>query len=296
VGVTAEILPQLTAELAPFTAFDHREGVTLSRRLRLALSAAVLSICFGPLATRSPARAEPAAKAPTPAVAPAQVVQAALSRPELPEGVQLGVSTLVPVPGDKPVLVIHAPADNQRAIIYLHGMCGNVRAVESFREAAVASGTLISLLGDRPCGGGRFHWSKKIDGIEARVENALRAVRAARGGLLDTEQPVLFGYSQGAARAESLVARQPQRYRLVVLGGSPHEPKLRHLGDATAVAVFGGELETFGHMQAGAEVLAAAGKTARFFLLPKAKHGEFGPDGNRVMSELFTWLFAGSHS
>ena len=67
----------------------------MSRRLRLALSAAVLSICFGPLATRSPARAEPAAKAPTPAVAPAQVVQAALSRPELPEGVQLGVSTLV---------------------------------------------------------------------------------------------------------------------------------------------------------------------------------------------------------
>jgi pimeloyl-ACP methyl ester carboxylesterase len=203
---------------------------------------------------------------------------------------------LVPVPGDKPALVIHAPAGNRRAIVYLHGQCGNVRAVESWRQAAMASGTLVSLMGDKPCGGGRYVWGKKLSVIEARVEEALRAVQAARGGMLDIEQPVLFGYSQGADRAEALVARQPERYRLVVLGGSPHAPKLRHLGDATAVAVFGGEFETFGHMQAGAEVLAAAGKTARFFLLPKAKHGEFGPDGNRVIGELFTWLFAGGES
>lgn len=269
--------------------------MTRPRRLRLALSAALLALCAGPLAQRSPAHAEPRAAAPAPAVT-AEVGAAAPSKPELPAGVEPGLSVTVPVPGDKPVLVIHAPADNRRAIIYLHGLCGNVRAVESFREAAAASGTLISLLGDRPCGGGRFRWGKKLAVIEARVEEALRAVQVARGGLLDIERPVLFGYSQGADRAEALVARQPQRYRLVVLGGSPHEPKLRHLGDATAVAVFGGELETFGHMQAGAEVLAAAGKTARFFLLPKAKHGEFGPDGNRVMGELFTWLFAGDQS
>jgi predicted esterase len=269
--------------------------VFTSRRLRFALSAALLGLCAGPLVLRSPARAEPTAAAPAPAQA-VEVGAAEPPPPALPAGIEPGVSVLVPVPGDKPVLVIHAPADNRRAIIYLHGLCGNVRAVESWKQAAVASGTLISLLGDRPCGGGRYRWGKKLAVIESRLEQALRAVQAARGGLLDSDRPVLFGYSQGADKAEALVARQPQRYRLVVLGGSPHEPKLRHLGDATAVAVFGGELETFGHMQAGAEVLAAAGKTARFFLLPKAKHGEFGPDGNRVMGELFTWLFSGDQS
>lgn len=271
--------------------------VTRPCRLRFALSAALL-VCLGPVVLHSTARAESTVTAPAPAPESPAPESPAPAPPEaqLPPGVEPGVSTLVPVPGDKPVLVIHAPAENRRAIVYLHGLCGNVRAVEAFRQAAVASGTLVSLFGDKPCGGGRFHWGKKIDPIEARVEEALRAVRAARGGLLDIEQPVLFGYSQGADRAESLVARQPTRYRLVVLGGSPHEPKLRHLGDVTAVAVFGGELETFGHMQAGAEVLAAAGKTARFFLFPKAKHGEFGPDGNRVMGELFTWLFAGGES
>ena len=77
-----------------------------------------------------------------------------------------------------------------------------------------------------------------------------------------------------------------------VLGGSPNEPGLKRLGETQAIAVFGGELETFGRMQAGAEVLAAAGKTARFFLFPRAKHGDFGPQGNRMMGELFDWLLA----
>ncbi|HYJ09657.1 MAG TPA: hypothetical protein VEX18_11625 [Polyangiaceae bacterium] len=266
------------------------------RRFRLAASVALLALSLVPVGERASARAEPAPAGPAPSPALPAEVGVELPPAELPAGVEAGASVLVPVPGDKPALVIHAPAANRRAIIYLHGLCGNVRAVEAWRQAAVASGTLISLLGDRPCGGGRYHWGKKLEVIEARIERALQAVQAARGGLLDSERPVLFGYSQGADRAEALVARQPKRYRLVVLGGASREPKLRHLGDATAVAVFGGELETWGHMRAGAEVLAAAGKTARFFLFPKAKHGEFGPDGNRVMSEVFTWLLSADDS
>jgi hypothetical protein len=59
--------------------------------------------------------------------------------------------------------------------------------------------------------------------------------------------------------------------------------------------VLGGERETTGHMRAGTQVLAAAGKPVRFFLLPAAKHGEFGPEGNRVIDELLSWLLlAGS--
>lgn len=208
----------------------------------------------------------------------------------LPDGVVPGEPVLVPVPNDKQVLVIHAPAGNRQAIVYLPGLCGNVRAVEVWKEAAARSGTLIGLLGDKACGGGRYRWGKQLDVIEARIGRALVAAKAARGGALDIEHPILFGYSQGADRAERLAQRHPRKYLRVVLGGSPHEPALNRLGDAQAIAVFGGELETFGHMQAGAEVLAAAGKPARFFLFPRAKHGDFGPDGNRVMGELFSWL------
>jgi pimeloyl-ACP methyl ester carboxylesterase len=174
----------------------------------------------------------------------------------------------------------------------LHGHCGNARAIESFAEEAAKVGTLIAVLGDRACGGGRFKWGKKLDLIEARLEAALAAVKEARGGLLDTEHPVLFGYSQGADRAEVLVARHGARYRRVVLGGPSRTPRLARLGTTEAVAMFGGEFEMTGHMRAGAEVLAAAGKPARFFLLPRAKHGEFGPDGKRVMGELLSWLVA----
>jgi len=240
---------------------------------------------------------EPEASAEANHVATTEAVASAAPPPlELPNGIVPGESTLTPVPSDRPILVIHAPAANRRAIVYLPGLCGNVRAIEAWRDAAVRSGTVIGLQGDKPCGGGRYHWGKKLDVIEARIERALITAKAARGGALDIEHPVLFGYSQGAERAERLAQLHPERYRQVVLGGSPHEPTLRRLGDQHAIAVFGGELETFGHMQAGAEVLAAAGKPARFFLFPRAKHGDFGPDGNRVMGELFNWLLSDTDS
>lgn len=212
----------------------------------------------------------------------------------LPPGVEPGVPVLLPVPNDKPVLVIHAPGDNRRAIVYLHGMCGNVRAVETWKAAAAQHGTLIGLLGDRPCGGGRFKWTLKVDPIQSRIERAFRAVKAARADLLDNSDLVLFGYSQGADRASVLARRFPGRYRRVVLGGPSHQPKLSNLGEAAAVAVFGGEFETTYHMRSGTEVLAAAGKPARFFLLPSAKHGEYGPEGNRVIDEVLSWVLHSS--
>jgi pimeloyl-ACP methyl ester carboxylesterase len=227
---------------------------------------------------------------PDPPLACTHPADPSLSEPALPAGVEPGVPVLVPVPGDKPVLVVHGPAPNQRAIVYLHGMCGNVRAVNQWKTAAAHHGTLIGLLGDRACGAGRFKWSKKVEPIQARIDRAVEAVRAARGGLLDVSELVLFGYSQGADRASLLARRFPSRYRRVVLGGPSHEPKLANLGDTQAVAVFGGELETTWHMRTGAEVLAAAGKPARFFLLPSAKHGEYGPEGNRVIDEVLSWV------
>lgn len=235
------------------------------------------------------AHAEPGVKAvaePTPA--PVEATPA----PELPAGIVPGEGVMLRVPHDKPAFVIHAPAGNSRAIVYLHGLCGNVRAVEAWKQAAARSGTLVGLLGDKSCGGGRYHWGKSLEGIEARIERALVATKVARGGMLDVEHPILFGYSQGADRAERLAQRYPKRYQRVVLGGSPNEPGVQRLGETHMIAVFGGELEPFGRMRAGAEGLVAAGKTARFFLFPRAAHGDFGPQGNRMMGEVFDWLLA----
>lgn len=210
--------------------------------------------------------------------------------PTLPLGIVPGVPVDVPVAGDRPVLAIHAPAENRRAIVYLHGMCGNVHAVETWKDAAAQHGTLIGLVGDVACGHGRFKWTTKVSRIQARIETAFKAVQAERGGLLDAAELVLFGYSQGADRASLLARNFPRRYRRVVLGGPSHQPKLVNLGDTEVVAVFGGELETTRHMRLGAEVLSAAGKPARFFVLPAAKHGEYGPEGNRVMNEVLSWV------
>lgn len=236
------------------------------------------------------ARAESGAAVPPDLAEPSGDVASAPVAPSLPEGVDPFVSTEVPVPGDKAVLVIHAPADNRRAILYMHGMCGNARAVEGWRAAAARHGTLIALIGDTSCGRGRFKWSKTVESIQVRLSRALEAVAVARGGLLDTSQVVLFGYSQGADRASVLARRYPDKYRRVVLGGPSHEPRLENLGDTEAVAVFGGQFESTWHMRNGAEVLSAAGKPARFFLLPRAKHGEYGPEGNRVMDEVLSWV------
>lgn len=251
----------------------------------------MVASCLGP--GGGSARAE---IAPITAISSNAIDTAAAAVPALPDGVVPGKSVTISVAGDRGAFAIHAPAENTRAIVYLHGMCGNVRAVESWKDVLATSGTLIAVLGDRPCGAGRYKWGKDLGQLQQRVEHALRAVKSARGGLLDIEHPILFGYSQGADRAEALAARFPKRYQLVVLGGSPKMPRLQHLGETTAVAMFAGELEVSGNMRLGAEVLAAAGKPARFFLLPKAKHGEFGPEGSRVMSEIFSWLLSDTPS
>jgi predicted esterase len=246
-------------------------------------------IASSPLAPLAHAEADAPTAAPVDLALPLSGLE-----PSLPPGVQPGEPVLVPVPGDKPVLVVHAPAANRRAIVYLHGMCGNVRAVESWKSAAARHGTLIGLVGDRACAGGKFKWGKSVEPIQARIEAAFETVRVARGGLLDVGDQVLFGYSQGADRASLLARRYPAHYGRVVLGGPSRQPKLVHLGETRAVAVFGGEFETTYHMRSGAEVLSAAGKPARFFLLPSAKHGEYGPHGNRVIDEVLAWVVESS--
>ncbi len=54
--------------------------------------------------------------------------------------------------------------------------------------------------------------------------------------------------------------------------------------------MLGGELETTRHMRAGTADLQEAGKLARYFMLPKIEHGEYGPEAERVMTEVLDWL------
>jgi predicted esterase len=211
----------------------------------------------------------------------------------LPDGVTPGVVVLVAVPGDRAAHVVHGVAGTRRAIVYLHGLCGNIHAIDGWAKEVSEWGTLIAVQGDRRCpGGSRRKWGPDIGLIDIRIDRALRAVESARGGQLDRDRVALIGYSQGATRAEALVKRFGEKYPWVVAAGTPVEPRVDRLGRASRIAIVGGAKEPRAHMRRGVEALSGAGKQVRFFLLPDATHGVFGPDGPRVINEVFRFLFA----
>ena len=206
--------------------------------------------------------------------------------PHAPVGVDL------PVEGDRPVYVLPGRPGDPRVIVYLHGMCGDVTAADYFREAVRAHGTLIALRGDTPCAGDRFKWRDPPSRIQERVVAALARVNADRAGELTLDHALLFGYSQGADRAEKLAARFPKVYRRVVLGGAPMKASPTKLAHADRVAFLGGELETTETMRAGFFALQGAGIASRFFTLECAYHGYFGIHPEAQLSEALGWVTA----
>lgn len=212
--------------------------------------------------------------------------------PELPAQVEPGVLTEVPVRADKAALVVHGTATTRRALVYLHGVCGDITAPKSFAAISQHHGTLIALHGDNATcpQAGRTRWGRDLNRIDSRIQRAVATVRAARGGLLDAEPLVITGYSQGAARAQDLAWRFPDRYRRVLLAGVPVPPSPFKLGKAERVAIVGGEKEPRKHMEQGLAELQRAQVAAELFVLPKAGHGQYGPDAERVMGDALTWL------
>jgi predicted esterase len=201
---------------------------------------------------------------------------------------------LVDATSERPIRVLPAAEPGARALVYLHGYCGDVNAVGAFVPAAAAHGTLIALLGDQPCKDkpGRFKWSGDIRGLNTRIQRAVAHVNRALGQHLDPHDITLFGYSQGASRAESLARYYARSYPRLILGGPPHRPKAAHFAHVKAIAVFGGELEDTREMLGGADDLQAAGLHARFFLLPGVDHGDFGGElaGNRALTEILDFV------
>lgn len=201
---------------------------------------------------------------------------------------------LVDAGKDRPIRVLPAATPGRRVLVYLHGYCGDVNAVGAFMPAAAAHGTLLALLGDQPCKGkpGRFKWDTDTFNLDRRIQRAIRLVNQAQHLDLDPKDVTLFGYSQGAVRAEALARYYAKRYPRVILGGPPRRPKPEHFKHVRAIAVFGGELEDTHDMLGGADELIAAGYQAHFFLLPGVDHGDFGGDlaGNRALTEILSFV------
>lgn len=257
-----------------------------------ALSAAAAAGAPTPIAVESaPAAAPPAAAelaadrcASVPPLGPDGAV------PPVPYHAPLGID--LPIDGDRPVYVLPGEPGDPRVIVYLHGMCGDVTAADFFREAVRAHGTLIAVRGDTPCANDRFKWRDDASKIQERIVTAFKRVNAERGGELSLEHALLFGYSQGADRAEKVAARFAQQYPRLVLGGPPMKASATRLARAQRVAILGGELETTENMRAGFDALRGAGIASRFFTLECAYHGYFGIHAETQLSEVLDWVSA----
>lgn len=246
-----------------------------------------------PWISKEQSEGQPDADRPEPRAAPSEpALPGAPTQRALPPGLAIGKPTELPIRGDRSLRVTHAANGENRALVYLQGMCGNPRGADAWADLASAHASVITVRADVKCPDRPgFKWPQDIQAIQARIDAALSAVREARGGQLETDEIAIFGYSQGAHRAERLAAASPRRYRRVVLGGPPTSPTPERLRHAQVVAVLGGELEDTTHMMDGYLDLLQADINAKFFLLPRAGHGSYGPEGRRVAGEVLDFLF-----
>jgi pimeloyl-ACP methyl ester carboxylesterase len=199
----------------------------------------------------------------------------------------------VDVPGDARVLVVMGSASVHRPIVHLHGMCGDPRSdLDAWGGVSREHGTILALVGDVPCSDkrGRTKWTDDASTIDARITAAIDAVNRTKGTQLDGSEILVVGESMGAARAEMLARESPGRYTRLVLVGSPQTPSPANLRGARAVASLAGEREPQQRMKSGAKLLEEAGTPARFWELTGASHGEYGPEGERIMSEAIEFV------
>lgn len=194
--------------------------------------------------------------------------------------------------------VVDGARDASGVLLYLHGRCGDPEAFRAFAPAIPRSLTLIAVRGDVRCkGSARTRWSLHAPTIDLRLRRVVEAVSAVREGAgaapLARSGWIVFGYSEGALRAEALIARHPDRYVAGVLGGGPRAPRTGSLDRAGGILLLAGDRDARGHLQQAAEDLTRRGVRARFTLLPDAAHGEYGPEAERVVGDGLRWLLGG---
>jgi predicted esterase len=205
------------------------------------------------------------------------------------------------VKGDRAIEVVVGPMDQSQVIVYLHGVCGNPLAFESWALAASQHATFISMRGDLACKKtkGRYKWSYDFATLNTRIDRAIAAANKLRWDLVDSVQPaeldksnvVLIGYSQGAHRVESMAERFKDRFPRVVMIAPALEPQLAKLKHSERVLLIAGEKDAKRHIRKGYDKLRRAGRTVKYLELPGARHGEYGPDAQRVMAQGLDWLY-----
>lgn len=222
----------------------------------------------------------------------APVQQAAPAAPTLPASVTPGQLSTVRVPGHRAATVVHGQPHTTLAMVYLHGICGQVSRIAEWAAAAAEFVTTVAPMGNKPCpdSPSRFSWNQDIELIQRLIDETLAAVSEARNGQLDTSTLVLFGYSQGASRAERLVARFPARYPWVILGGPPRRPELEHFRTSQGLALLVGTEEHQGDLADLTRDFTARGVRAHFDEFTGVGHGRFGPSAPEVMRRTLRWL------
>jgi hypothetical protein len=238
----------------------------------------------------SPPELAPVHLAPPPHCAGVPALTVEGNAPPAPPHLLLGQE--IDVPGDRSLYLLPGEVGDTRLIVYLHGMCGDIAAADYFREAVRAHGSLLALRGDTPCAGDRFKWRDSPGKILQRIRTGLKRVNEVNGSALTLSGALLFGYSQGADRAEKLAAEFPTIFPRVVLGGPPLPPSPEKLGHLKRVAVLGGELETTERMREGFDALQAARIPSRFFTLECAYHGYYGTRAEAQLLEALDWVSA----
>ena len=194
----------------------------------------------------------------------------------------------IPVSGDVPALVGPGFAHTPQVIVYLHGMCGDPERVRQWAAAAQAFGTVIALRGGSPCANraSGHYWNGDPVYLDYRIKKSIRSVAAALGRPLDESAPILIGYSQGAQRAEDLAWIFPKRYARLALMSGPSAPAWQKIAKTRTLAITRGEREYDKSWRQAAERFRETGKLARYFELPGAAHGEFGPEAPHAMRDV----------
>jgi predicted esterase len=209
-----------------------------------------------------------------------------------------GRSTTLPIDGDITAEVLLGPATSTVALIYLHGVCGDPFAFRSWARAARRYATFVSLRGDLGCDKRpkRRKWSWDLKRLDRRIVAAVTAASQWRVELgmaaLDIEDIVVVGYSQGAHRAEYLASQFPERYRRVGLFATPERPGAGRLAKNLRVLLVAGAWDARKHIFEGYEAVKRR-TAARYFELPKARHGQYGPAAPTVMDRALRWLVTG---
>ena len=204
----------------------------------------------------------------------------------------LGQPTTIPVQGDQSAVWVRAPDSVGKLVVYLHGRCEKLD--ETMKEwVSEGSGVahILILHGDELCPDQKTRrWTRDLGQIDRRITAAIKAISPQLGSNVDTTHIILTGYSEGAARTCDLAELHPERYTKAVVIGAPDPPAVKQFAKTKAVATVAGEKDRQDLMLKGTMALQSAKIPAKMFILPKADHGWFGPEGGRLMKEILTWV------